>query len=186
MQPLTQDTGMSLASVVLASALQVRGEALLEEEIWSLLSLAVERLLEDLREDSLDYVICPWSALLSAAGSLSFQDHVSHIEAAPFKAPELLQGQSGDEQPDASQMHVYALGMTLYWSAGFHVPQNQVLGRHCQPTTEVLLLSSESTSECCSVWQCSQPQSRIGKQKKTYLLRGSSKLEEERRYRCIK
>lgn len=41
---------MSLASVVLASALQVRGEALLEEEIWSLLSLAVERLLEDLRE----------------------------------------------------------------------------------------------------------------------------------------
>ncbi|KAM8911618.1 LOW QUALITY PROTEIN: FERM and PDZ domain-containing protein 2-like [Lycaon pictus] len=143
MQPLTQDTGMSLASVVLASALQVRGEALLEEEIWSLLSLAVERLLEDLREDSLDYVICPWSALLSAAGSLSFQDHVSHIEAAPFKAPELLQGQSGDEQPDASQMHVYALGMTLYWSAGFHVPQNQPL-RLREPLHSILLTMCEN------------------------------------------
>uniref|UniRef100_A0A8I3P932 FERM and PDZ domain containing 2 n=1 Tax=Canis lupus familiaris TaxID=9615 RepID=A0A8I3P932_CANLF len=134
---------MSLASVVLASALQVRGEALLEEEIWSLLSLAVERLLEDLREDSLDYVICPWSALLSAAGSLSFQDHVSHIEAAPFKAPELLQGQSGDEQPDASQMHVYALGMTLYWSAGFHVPQNQPL-RLREPLHSILLTMCEN------------------------------------------
>ena len=40
--------GMSPASVTLASALQVRGEALSEEEIWSLLSLAAERLLEDL------------------------------------------------------------------------------------------------------------------------------------------
>ncbi|EPY73253.1 protein tyrosine phosphatase, non-receptor type 13-like isoform 1 [Camelus ferus] len=94
---------MSPASVTLASVLQVRGEALSEEEIWSLLSLAAERLLEDLRDDSSDYVVCPWSALLSAAGSLSFQDHISHIEAAPFKAPELLQGQSDDEQPDASQ-----------------------------------------------------------------------------------
>ncbi|XP_061046126.1 FERM and PDZ domain-containing protein 2-like [Eubalaena glacialis] len=104
---------MSPASVTLASALQVRGEALSEEEIWSLLSLAAERLLEDLHGDSSDYVVCPWSALLSATGSLSFQDHVSHIEAAPFKAPELLQGQSDDEQPDASQMHVYSLGMTM-------------------------------------------------------------------------
>ncbi|OBS78643.1 hypothetical protein A6R68_18973, partial [Neotoma lepida] len=53
----------------------VRGEALSEEEIWSLLSLAAERLLEDLRN-----------------------------EAAPFKAPELLRGPNKDEQPEASQV----------------------------------------------------------------------------------
>ncbi|XP_052046278.1 FERM and PDZ domain-containing protein 2-like [Apodemus sylvaticus] len=100
---LATERGMSVASVTLASALQVRGEALSEEEIWSLLSLAAERLLEDLRNDSSDYVVCPWSLLLSAAGSLSFQDHVSHVEAAPFKAPELLQGPNEEEQPDASQ-----------------------------------------------------------------------------------
>lgn len=41
---------MNPASVTLASALQVRGEALSEEEIWSLLSLAAEQLLEDLRK----------------------------------------------------------------------------------------------------------------------------------------
>ncbi|XP_014423205.2 FERM and PDZ domain-containing protein 2 [Camelus ferus] len=163
MQPLTQDPGMSPASVTLASVLQVRGEALSEEEIWSLLSLAAERLLEDLRDDSSDYVVCPWSALLSAAGSLSFQDHISHIEAAPFKAPELLQGQSDDEQPDASQMHVYSLGMTLYWSAGFHVPPNQPL-QLCEPLHSILLtmcedqprrrLSLPSILEACRVhWE---------------------------------
>lgn len=54
--------------------------------------------------DSCAYVVCPWSTLLSAAGSLSFQDHVSHLEAAPFKAPELLQGQSEDDHPDTSQV----------------------------------------------------------------------------------
>ncbi|XP_026918309.2 LOW QUALITY PROTEIN: FERM and PDZ domain-containing protein 2 [Acinonyx jubatus] len=133
---------MSRASVTLASTLQVRGEALSEEEIWSLLYLAAERLLEDIREDSSDYVVCPWSALLSAAGSLSFQNHISHIEAAPFKAPELLQEQSDDEQPDASQVHVYSLGMTLYWSAGFHVPQNQPLQLH-EPLSSILLTMCE-------------------------------------------
>ncbi|XP_032122781.1 FERM and PDZ domain-containing protein 2 isoform X4 [Sapajus apella] len=142
MQSLTKDAGMSLSSVTLASALQVRGEALSEEEIWSLLSLAAEQLLEDLRNDSLDYVICPWSALLSAAGSLSFQGRVSHIEAAPFKAPELLQGKSADEQSDASQMHVYSLGMTLYWSAGFHVPPNQPLQLR-EPLHSILLTMCE-------------------------------------------
>uniref|UniRef100_A0A5F7ZS54 FERM and PDZ domain containing 2 n=1 Tax=Macaca mulatta TaxID=9544 RepID=A0A5F7ZS54_MACMU len=142
MQPLTKDTGMSLSSVTLASALQVRGEALSEEEIWSLLFLATEQLLEDLRNDSSDYVVCPWSALLSATGNLSFQGHVSHIEAAPFKAPELLQGQSEDEQPDASQMHVYSLGMTLYWSAGFHVPPHQPLQLR-EPLHSILLTMCE-------------------------------------------
>nr|XP_034353879.1 FERM and PDZ domain-containing protein 2 isoform X3 [Arvicanthis niloticus] len=134
--------GMSVPSVTLASALQVRGEALCEEEIWSLLSLAAERLLEDLRNDSSNYVVCPWSLLLSAAGSLSFQDHVSHIEAAPFKAPELLQGPNEEEQPDASQMHVYSLGMTLYWSAGFRVPPNQPLQLQ-EPIHSLLLAMCE-------------------------------------------
>ncbi|KAB0397522.1 hypothetical protein E2I00_006879, partial [Balaenoptera physalus] len=92
--------------------------------------------------DSSDYVVCPWSVLLSATGSLSFQDHVSHIEAAPFKAPELLQGQSDDEQPDASQMHIYSLGMTLYWSAGFHIPPNQPL-QLCEPLHSILLTMCE-------------------------------------------
>ncbi|XP_007936874.2 FERM and PDZ domain-containing protein 2 [Orycteropus afer afer] len=154
--------GMSPASVTLASALQIRGEALSEEELWSLLFLAAEQLLEDLQDDSSDYVVCPWSALLSVAGSLSFQDHISHVEAAPFKAPELLQGQNNDEPPDVSQMHVYSLGMTVYWSAGFHVPPNQPL-QLCEPLHSILLtmcedqpckrLSLQSVLEACQIHQ---------------------------------
>ncbi|XP_058527397.1 FERM and PDZ domain-containing protein 2 [Ochotona princeps] len=94
---------MNLASVTLASVLQVRGEALSEDDIWSLLSLGAEQLLEDLCQDASDYVVCPWSVLLSAAGSVAFQDRVSHIEAAAFKAPELLQEPRHDEPLDMSQ-----------------------------------------------------------------------------------
>lgn len=67
---------------------------------WSLLYTPITALVSD----SSDYVVCPWSALLSAAGSLSFQDHISPIAAVPFKAPELLQGQSDEELSDASQV----------------------------------------------------------------------------------
>lgn len=77
---------------------------------WSRLYTPITALVSD----SSDYVVCPWSALLSAAGSLSFQDHISHIEAAPFKAPELLQGQSDDEQPDASQVRCVASRQHLW------------------------------------------------------------------------
>ncbi|XP_040826320.1 FERM and PDZ domain-containing protein 2 [Ochotona curzoniae] len=118
---------MNPASVTLASVLQVRGEALSEDDIWSLLSLGAEQLLEDLCQDTSDYVVCPWSALLSAAGSIAFQNRVSHIEAAAFKAPELLREPRRDEPLDMSQVHVYSLGMTLYWSAGFQVPPSQPL-----------------------------------------------------------
>ncbi|XP_062070299.1 FERM and PDZ domain-containing protein 2 [Lepus europaeus] len=134
--------GMSPASVTLASVLQVRGEALAEEDIWALLSLAAEQLLEDLCKDSSDYVVCPWSALLSVAGSVSFQDRVSHLEAAPFKAPELLQERSRDEQLDVSQVHVYSLGMTLLWSAGFRVPPKQPL-QLSEPLHSILLSMCE-------------------------------------------
>ena len=59
---------------------------------------------------SSNYVVCPWSTLLSVFGSLSFQGHISHIEAAAFKAPKLLQRQRNNKQPDASQVrHVVSV-----------------------------------------------------------------------------
>ncbi|KAM5322294.1 LOW QUALITY PROTEIN: FERM and PDZ domain-containing protein 2 [Glossophaga mutica] len=115
---------MSPASVTVASALKARGEALSEEKIWSLLSLGAKQLLEHVCEGSSNYVVS-WSTLLSVFGSLSFQGHIYHTEAAAFKTPELLQRQKNSKQPDASRMHMYSLGITLYWSAGFHVPPNQ-------------------------------------------------------------
>lgn len=59
---------------------------------------------------SSNYVVCPWSTLLSVFETVSFQGHVSHIEAAAFKAPELLQRQRKNKRPDASQVrHVVAV-----------------------------------------------------------------------------
>nr|KAF6424924.1 FERM and PDZ domain containing 2 [Molossus molossus] len=96
--PLVHEQGMSPASVALASALQARTK-LCQEEIWSLWFLAAQRLLEDLSEGSSDYVVCPWSTLLSVFGSVSFQGHVSHAEAARLKAPGRLQQQSSKSSP---------------------------------------------------------------------------------------
>lgn len=76
--------------------------------------------------DSSDYVVCPWSALLSAAGSLSFQDHISHVEAAPFKAPELLQGQSDGERPDASQVRCVT-SLWHFWACPGERPGPRIL-----------------------------------------------------------
>ncbi|KAM9070659.1 FERM and PDZ domain-containing protein 2 [Sarcophilus harrisii] len=137
-----ESNDMSQSSVTLASTLQVKGNALSEEEIWSLLFLATERILEDLNKGSSNYVICPWSTLLHTAGSLSFQDNVSFIEAAPFKAPEMLQGQSPNPQLETSKVHVYSLGTTLYWSAEFRAPPNQPL-QLSEPLLSILVMMCE-------------------------------------------
>ncbi|XP_068923170.1 FERM and PDZ domain-containing protein 2 [Petaurus breviceps papuanus] len=134
---------MSQSSVTLASTLQVKGEALSEEEMWSLLFLATEQILKDLNKGSSNYVVCPWSTLLHTTGSLSFQDNVSFIEATPFKAPEILQGQGQNPQLEISKVHVYSLGMTLYWSAEFRVPPNQPL-QLSEPLLSILLMMCEN------------------------------------------
>uniref|UniRef100_A0A6I8NGC7 FERM and PDZ domain containing 2 n=1 Tax=Ornithorhynchus anatinus TaxID=9258 RepID=A0A6I8NGC7_ORNAN len=133
---------MSCSSVTLASVLQVKGAALDEEEIWALLLLATECILENLNKDSFNYVVCPWSALLSARGTVAFQHNVSHLEAAPFKAPETLQEQGKIGQLELSKMHVYSLGMTLYWSVDFQVPPNQPL-QISDPLHSILLMMCE-------------------------------------------
>ncbi|XP_038600268.1 FERM and PDZ domain-containing protein 2 [Tachyglossus aculeatus] len=137
------ETGdMSCSSVTLASVLQVKGAALDEEEIWALLLLATEYILENLNKDSFNYVVCPWSALLSARGTVAFQNNVSHLEAALFKAPETLQEQGKIGHLELSKMHVYSLGMTLYWSVDFQVPPNQPL-QIGDPLHSILLMMCE-------------------------------------------
>ncbi|XP_074089190.1 FERM and PDZ domain-containing protein 2-like isoform X1 [Macrotis lagotis] len=131
-----------MTSVTLASTLQVKGEALSEEELWSLLFLSTEQILEDINKGSSNYVVCPWSTLLHAAGSISFQDDVSFIEATSFKAPEILHGQCQNLQLDILKVHVYSLGMTLCWSAEFRVLPNQPL-QLSEPLHSILLMMCE-------------------------------------------
>ncbi|NXY46007.1 FRPD2 protein, partial [Ceuthmochares aereus] len=117
--------GMSSTCVTLDEVLWAKGSPLEEEEIWALLYLATEQLLEDLHKDPAICVICPWSVLLSAEGNLSFQNNRSQTETVPFGAPELLHRQSKNQCTGLTKMLVYSLGMTLYWSADYQVPPNQ-------------------------------------------------------------
>ncbi|XP_010123983.1 PREDICTED: FERM and PDZ domain-containing protein 2, partial [Chlamydotis macqueenii] len=153
---------MSSSCVTLAEVLWAKGSPLEEEEIWALLYLATVQLLEDLHKDPGICVICPWSVLLYAEGSLSFQNNASQTEAVPFSAPELLHRQSKNQRVGLTKMLVYSLGMTLYWSADYQVPPNQSLQLSDQLHTLLLTLcedlphkrlSPESILEACEAHQ---------------------------------
>ncbi|KFQ50910.1 FERM and PDZ domain-containing protein 2, partial [Nestor notabilis] len=155
--------GMSSSCVTLAEVLWAKGSPLEEEEIWALLYLATEQLLEDLYKDPAICVICPWSILLSAEGNLSFQNNASQTEAVPFSAPELLHRQSKNQHIGLTKMLVYSLGMTLYWSADYQVPPNQASNTFFDQLHMLLLtlcedlphkrLSPESILEACEAHQ---------------------------------
>uniref|UniRef100_A0A7M4F696 Tyrosine-protein phosphatase non-receptor type 13 n=1 Tax=Crocodylus porosus TaxID=8502 RepID=A0A7M4F696_CROPO len=122
--------------VSLAEALEVRGGPLQEEEIWAILNQSAESLQELFRKadpTALGFIVSPWSLLLLPSGSVSFTDeNVSHQDLRAFTAPEVLQNQSLSSLLDVEKVHVYSLGMTLYWGADHEVPQSQPikLGDH--------------------------------------------------------
>ncbi|XP_055967115.1 tyrosine-protein phosphatase non-receptor type 13 [Sorex fumeus] len=125
--------------VSLAEALEVRGGPLQEEEIWAVLNQSAESLQELFRKVSiadpaaLGFIISPWSLLLLPSGSVSFTDeNIAGQDLRAFTAPEVLQNQSLTSLSDVEKIHIYSLGMTLYWGADHEVPQSQPikLGDH--------------------------------------------------------
>uniref|UniRef100_A0A3Q2DNU1 FERM and PDZ domain containing 2 n=1 Tax=Cyprinodon variegatus TaxID=28743 RepID=A0A3Q2DNU1_CYPVA len=122
-QALQRDAEMSSTFVTLAEVLEARGGPLLEEEIWSLLLGAAECLMDVSYKghNNMCSIISPTSLLLSATGTLAFKNCGLSDEVSAFAAPEMLQ----DRADFATQMLVYSLGMTLYWSVDFQLPQNQ-------------------------------------------------------------
>ncbi|XP_076402925.1 tyrosine-protein phosphatase non-receptor type 13 isoform X5 [Peromyscus maniculatus bairdii] len=125
--------------VSLAEALEVRGGPLQEEEIWAVLNQSAESLQELFRRVSiadpaaLGFIISPWSLLLMPSGSVSFTDeNISSQDLRAFTAPEVLQNHSLTSLSDVEKLHIYSLGMTLYWGADHEVPQSQPikLGDH--------------------------------------------------------
>ncbi|XP_064225024.1 tyrosine-protein phosphatase non-receptor type 13 isoform X5 [Aotus nancymaae] len=125
--------------VSLAEALEVRGGPLQEEEVWAVLNQSAESLQELFRKVSLadpaalGFIISPWSLLLLPSGSVSFTDeNISSQDLRAFTAPEVLQNQSLTSLSDVEKIHIYSLGMTLYWGADHEVPQSQPikLGDH--------------------------------------------------------
>ncbi|XP_007546118.1 tyrosine-protein phosphatase non-receptor type 13 isoform X1 [Poecilia formosa] len=118
---------MSSTFVTLAEVLEARGGPLLEEEIWSLLLGAAECLMDVSYKghNNMCSIISPTSLLLSATGTLAFKNCGLSDEVSAFAAPEMLQDRAGSTKPATDRMLVYSLGMTLYWSVDFQLPQNQ-------------------------------------------------------------
>ncbi|XP_015687845.1 tyrosine-protein phosphatase non-receptor type 13, partial [Protobothrops mucrosquamatus] len=122
--------------VSLAEALEVRGGPLQEEEIWAVLNQSAESLQELLRKAdpiALGFLISPWSLLLLPSGSVSFTDkNISNQDLQAFTEPEVLKNQSFSSVSDVEKIHIYSLGMTLYWGADYDVPESQPikLGDH--------------------------------------------------------
>uniref|UniRef100_A0A8C0BKQ6 Tyrosine-protein phosphatase non-receptor type 13 n=1 Tax=Buteo japonicus TaxID=224669 RepID=A0A8C0BKQ6_9AVES len=122
--------------VSLAEALEVRGGPLQEEEIWAILNQSAESLQELFRKadpSALGFIISPWSLLLLPSGSVSFTDeNVSQQDLRAFTAPEVLQNHSLSSLSDVEKVHIYSLGMALFWGADHEVPQSQPikLGDH--------------------------------------------------------
>ncbi|XP_072138668.1 FERM and PDZ domain-containing protein 2 [Mobula birostris] len=134
---------MSNSYVTLSEVLAARGGPIEDDEIWALLLQASEVLQEKAVEDApFSYIICPWSVLLSMSGEVSFRSNASGGDVYTFTAPEILQGRPSSSQLAIEKMHVYSLGMTLYWAADYQLPEaqpiqlsdqlNQLLLRMCE------------------------------------------------------
>ncbi|XP_029025489.1 tyrosine-protein phosphatase non-receptor type 13 isoform X2 [Betta splendens] len=121
--------------VSLAEALEVRGGPLQEEEVWAVLSQSAESLQELFHKDpaAMGFIISPWSLLLMPSGGIAFTDeYVTQQDLRAFTAPEVLEGTSLVSVSDMEKMHMYSLGMTLFWGADYEIPQSQPmkLGEH--------------------------------------------------------
>ncbi|XP_038589327.1 tyrosine-protein phosphatase non-receptor type 13 isoform X2 [Micropterus salmoides] len=121
--------------VSLAEALEVRGGPLQEEEVWAVLSQSAESLQELFHKDpaAMGFIISPWSLLLMPSGNISFtNEYVTQQDLRAFTAPEVLEGVSLSSISDIEKMHMYSLGMTLFWGADYEIPQSQPmkLGEH--------------------------------------------------------
>ncbi|XP_034408071.1 tyrosine-protein phosphatase non-receptor type 13 [Cyclopterus lumpus] len=118
---------MSSTFVTLAEVLEARGGPLLEEEVWSLLLGTAESLVDVsyMGQNNMCNIISPSSLLLSATGTLAFKNCGLSDDVSTFTAPEMLQGRASSTKPAMERMLVYSLGMTLYWSVDFQLPQNQ-------------------------------------------------------------
>uniref|UniRef100_A0A671LYG7 KIND domain-containing protein n=1 Tax=Sinocyclocheilus anshuiensis TaxID=1608454 RepID=A0A671LYG7_9TELE len=109
--------------VTLAEVLESRGAPLEEDEVWALLLGAAETLISISSKDpgNMCCVISPGSMLLSAVGSIAFKSCGRSEDMGSFASPEMSQSNPSFRR----QMVVYSLGMTLYWTVDYHLPQNQ-------------------------------------------------------------
>ncbi|XP_057682737.1 tyrosine-protein phosphatase non-receptor type 13 isoform X2 [Corythoichthys intestinalis] len=110
--------------VTLAEVLEARGSPLDEDEVWCLLLVTTEALMDVSKKGSGNIcgVLSPGSVLLSANGRMAFKSCGRNDDVASFVAPEVIQGHT---RTSTEKSLVYSLGMTFYWCVDYQLPQNQ-------------------------------------------------------------
>ncbi|XP_031660439.1 FERM and PDZ domain-containing protein 2-like [Oncorhynchus kisutch] len=113
--------------VTLAEVLEARGSPLEEDEVWCLLLGTAEALMEISHKGpgNMCSVLSPGSVLLSATGNLAFKSCPRSENLGSFTAPEVQEGHAASNRTASEKMIVYSLGMTLFWSVDYQLPQNQ-------------------------------------------------------------
>ncbi|XP_037133907.1 tyrosine-protein phosphatase non-receptor type 13 [Syngnathus acus] len=113
--------------VTLAEVLEARGSPLDEDEVWCLLLVTTEALLDISKKGSgnMCSVLSPGTVLLSANGRMAFKSCGRNDDVASFVAPEVIQGHTASTRTTAEKTLVYSLGMTFYWCVDYQLPQNQ-------------------------------------------------------------
>ncbi|XP_041703413.2 tyrosine-protein phosphatase non-receptor type 13-like isoform X2 [Coregonus clupeaformis] len=113
--------------VTLAEVLEARGSPLEEDEVWCLLLGTAEALTDISHKGpgNMCSVLSPGSMLLSARGNLAFKSCARSGDLGSFTAPEVQEGHVASNRTASEKMVVYSLGMTLYWSVDYQLPQNQ-------------------------------------------------------------
>ncbi|KAM9134313.1 FERM and PDZ domain-containing protein 2 [Pangshura tecta] len=156
---------MSISCVTLAEVLQLKGSPLEEEDIWALLHLGTENLLQDLPKACWQME----SQLVINRHNVRAAEQNGNLrllEVQEMAMAELREKtySNGDQifcyASTEREMLVYSLGMTLYWSADYQVPPNQSLQLSDQLHALLLKLcedlphkrlSPESILEACEV-----------------------------------
>ncbi|XP_017569821.2 FERM and PDZ domain-containing protein 2 isoform X1 [Pygocentrus nattereri] len=113
--------------VTLAEVLESQGAPLEEGEVWALLLGAAEALvgISSKGPANLCSIISPGSMLLSPSGTVAFKACRLSEDVASFTSPETTQARPSSSRQDVEKMVVFSLGMTLYWTVDYHLPQNQ-------------------------------------------------------------
>ncbi|XP_041714099.2 FERM and PDZ domain-containing protein 2-like [Coregonus clupeaformis] len=113
--------------VTLAEVLEARGSPLEEDEVWCLLLGTAEALMDISHKGpgNMCSVLSPGSMLLSVTGNLAFKSCARSEDLGSFTAPEVQEGHAASNRTASEKMIVYSLGMTLFWSVDYQLPQNQ-------------------------------------------------------------
>ncbi|XP_028822935.1 tyrosine-protein phosphatase non-receptor type 13 isoform X2 [Denticeps clupeoides] len=113
--------------VTLAEVLEAKEAPLGEDEVWAILLGAVEALMDVSSKGpgSLCSTVTPGSVLLSTAGNIAFKSCGRSEDVSSFTPPEMVQADNPTPSPSKEKMVVFSLGMTLYWTVDYRIPQNQ-------------------------------------------------------------